>query len=338
MGVRFWFSLLWMSLLLCSAATAVADDTPAIAPEELRTRLLKAENARKDGWTHALSLVGTGTWNQSSNVVGAPDGATLQLGLLLDGSVEQVSGQSTWTTTLKIQEAQAKTPVIDNFVKSSDSVDLVSTWLHRLDSLPWAGPYVRVRGATQLFKGELTKPADFTIKYSDSGLTSAHKGQQFARLTDPFDPLLFGEAVGLFANPTESDAVNVRAKIGVGSQQLYSAGGYTLADDAKTAEIEVKQMRSAVQVGAEAELALDGKVSAELKWKAKASFFLPVYTNIAQTQSRIASLNADLSAGASYKLSKWFSIDYLISAKRVPLIIDKWQVFSGLVLTAGFFL
>ena len=36
------------------------------------------------------------------------------------------------------------------------------------------------------------------------------------------------------------------------------------------------------------------------------------------------------------KLAKWASLDYLLSAKRIPLILDKWQVQNNLLFTTGF--
>ena len=148
--------------------------------------------------------------------------------------------------------------------------------------------------------------------------------------------MLFGEAVGLFANPTESAAVTVKIKLGLGTQQLVTSWGYALVDDAKTPEIEVKAIRGAVQLGGEAEVQAYGEVTTALKWKAKALFFMPMYTSISGTAGGLDALNSDFSASASYKLAKWLSADYVFSAKRVPLVSDKWQIQNGAVLTVGF--
>ncbi len=327
-----------LGFALLGSSVAVADDAP-LTLEQIHAAALAQAKERKEGWAGKLTLGATGSWSQNSNVVGSPDGATVQLGTLIDGLLEHVEGQGTWSSTLKIQEAQARTPVIDSWTKSSDLLDLTSMYFYRLKSLDWVGPYGRVRGTTQAFAGELTKPAGYTVKYlraDGTTPTTTFAGQKFTRLTDPFDPVMFGEAVGLFANPTESTAINVRLKIGAASQQLLTSGGFTLADDAKTPEIEVKQLRNAVQVGAEGEVALDGKIGSDLSWKAKGAVFMPIYTSLANAATGIDALNTDVAAAVSYKLAKWLSVDYVLTAKKVPLVVDKWQVFNGVVLTTGF--
>jgi len=326
------------ALGLLAGPLAWGEDVP-FAPEQLRAAGLGDGAAATQGWSGKLNVGATGTWNQSSNVVGSPDGTTLQLGALIDGTLQHVAGQGTWTSTVKIQEAQARTPVLDSWTKSTDLIDFTSTYIHRLRALQWVGPYGRVRVTTQAFAGEVSKPTGYSLKYlkaDGTAQTAVYPGQKFTRLTDPFDPVMFGEAVGLFANPTESTAITVRLKAGAGSQQLLTGGGFTLADDAKTVDIEVKQLRKAVQVGAEAEVAVDGRIGGDVQWKAKAGVFLPIYTSLASAATGIDALNTDLAAGVSYKLAKWLSVDYVLTAKRVPLVVDKWQVFNGVVLTTGF--
>jgi hypothetical protein len=36
------------------------------------------------------------------------------------------------------------------------------------------------------------------------------------------------------------------------------------------------------------------------------------------------------------RLTKWASLDYVVSAKKIPLVLDAWQVQNGLLLTVGF--
>ncbi len=328
-----------LSLLLpafLGARPARADDD--IAPEDLREKALAASSAA-EGWKANATFGSTFSFNQSSSVVGSPDGVSLQLGLLVDGQAAYVSGRHTWTSTLKGVFSESKTPVLDRFVKSSDGLDLTTTYTFRLEAIKWIGPYARGRFSTQMAPGYLVKPADYKVKWQQtdgSSTVSSYGAQEFVQLTGAFDPMLIGESVGLFANPTESEAVTVKLKLGVGTQQLISSWGYALVDDAKTPEVEVKAIHAAVQAGGEAEAQAYGQVSAELKWKAKASFFMPVYTSITGTPTGLDALNSDFSVSASYKLAKWLSLDYVFSAKRVPLVSDKWQVQNGAVVTAGF--
>ncbi len=341
--------MLWICCVLVSllVATATAHAGPAvepIAPEELRAKALAAAaaDAAAQGWKTKLSLGATTSFSQSASMVGSPDGVSVQLGGLVDGQAEYIAGQHTWSNTLKAAYATSKTPALDQFVKAQDTLELATTYTYRLAAVSWIGPYARARFATQMAPGYLVKPGAYDVLYQQtdgSTLPVAHYGAQaFTKVTGAFDPMLFGEAVGLFANPTESEAVTVKLKLGVGTQQLVANWGYALADDAATPEIEMKKMRSAVQVGGEAEALAMGQLSTDLKWKAKAAFFMPFYTNIDATPSGIDALNSDFSAGVSYRLAKWLSLDYVFVAKHVPLITDKWQIQNGAVLTAGFIL
>ena len=208
--------------------------------------------------------------------------------------------------------SQSKTPVLDRFVKSSDGLDLTTTYTFRLEAVKWIGPYARGRFSTQMAPGYLVKPADYKVKWQQadgSSWVSSHGAQEFVQTTGAFDPILVGESVGLFANPTESEAVTVKLKLGLGSQQLVSSWGYAVVDDATTPEIELKAIRGAVQAGGEAEAQAYGQVSAALKWKAKATFFMPFYTSIGGTPTGLDALNSDFTASASYKLAKWLSLD-----------------------------
>ena len=56
-----------------------------------------------------------------------------------------------------------------------------------------------------------------------------------------------------------------------------------------------------------------------------------------QARSQVATpnhlINADVSFKVGVKVTNWASLDYVFSAKRLPLIIDQWQVLNNLVLS-----
>jgi hypothetical protein len=43
-----------------------------------------------------------------------------------------------------------------------------------------------------------------------------------------------------------------------------------------------------------------------------------------------------VSMPAAVKLVKWASLDYVVNVKRLPMILDQWQVQHSVLLTAGF--
>jgi hypothetical protein len=325
-------------LASCLASHAFAQDA-SIAPEEVRAIAL-AETVTP-AWKNMLTLGTTFSFGTSSGVVGAPDGVSAQIGVLADGQSAFTSGRHTWTNTLKLNYAQSRTPAVDSFLKTTDMLDLSTTYTMRLESVRWIGPYARGRFSTQVAGGYLIKPTPYSVIYKEvdgSSSTQSFSGSQFARMTGSFDPMLFGESVGLFANPTESNAATVKLKLGIGSQQLVTSQGFTLDDNKDTAEFEVKRIRNATQVGGELEAQANGQLSTSFSWKAKAAFFMPFYTSITATPTGMDALNMDFSATASYHISKWFSLDYVFSARKVPLITDTWQLQNGAVLTIGFIL
>jgi hypothetical protein len=73
-------------------------------------------------------------------------------------------------------------------------------------------------------------------------------------------------------------------------------------DDAKTPELEVKQIRTATAAG----------------------------------DTGFARMTTQLAATLKVKLASWASLDDTFSARRVPLVVDKWQIQNGLLLTTSF--
>ena len=122
---------------------------------------------QKDGWKNKLDVGATGAANASSKVVGSVDGATYQIGLVLQAEAKLKAGQHAWNNELKLQHAQTRTPVIDQFVKSADVLDAASTWLYELESLRWVGPYVRLKLNTQVLEGYDVRPGEVNVAKTD---------------------------------------------------------------------------------------------------------------------------------------------------------------------------
>ncbi len=326
----------WCALLAALPATA----QEPVVPEALRESVLKdPAKAKPQGLANSLSVGSTGAFNHSNSVVGASDGGTVALGLVLEGASEWVSGGIESLNTLKIQHTQTRTPQIPAFFKSADFAELVSTTLYRLTAMPWLGPYARVRATTQLFANEVIKAAPYEVKSTrldGSTSTLSLAAQTRHRLSGALNPLVLSETLGAFANPIERKTFTLKAKLGVGALQVLADEGFAVtADDPKASRLEVKQIQPATQIGAEAEVALAGDVTEGVAWKAKANVFLPAYSTQGQ-KTGVAAMNADLGFAVSAKLAKWLSLDYAVSARRVPLVLDAWQVMHGVMVTAGF--
>ncbi len=324
-----------LALGLANSAYAAED---SIVPEELRKDVLPAK-PKTGAFNNKLSIGSTGSYGHSSSVVGAADGSTVAVGLVIDGLSEWVSGAYECANTLKIQHTQTRTPQLPVFFKSADFAEIVSTSIYRLESVPWFGPYARFRINTQLFASYVMKASDYEIKKTrldGTSSTSKLPAQDRYDLASGFNPLVFAETVGAFANPIEQKWLTVKAKLGVGAQHVRSSNGFAVAsDDTKAGKMEVKEIQEASQMGGEAEVALAGDVTEGVAWKAKANVFVPAYST-AGKKTGLDAMTSDLSFALGIKLAKWLSLDYTVMARRVPLVLDAWQVQNGIILTAGF--
>ena len=46
--------------------------------------------------------------------------------------------------------------------------------------------------------------------------------------------------------------------------------------------------------------------------------------------------NCACEAKLSVRLSNYFSLDYILSLKRIPIIVDEWQVQNGLLVSCNY--
>ena len=134
-------------------AVANAQDNPDVITEDAEKKLkgVEAPPENNDGWTYDLTLGANISFNHNRKVVGSVDGLTMQIGGLLKGSLNLISGTHEWQNDLVVEHGQTKTPQIDSFVKSTDNLELRSLYTWRIT--PWFGPFARFKLQTQILKG-----------------------------------------------------------------------------------------------------------------------------------------------------------------------------------------
>jgi hypothetical protein len=330
------------SMLLALGSPALAQEE--IAPEKLREKALAAEEAEKkdpDGWKVKASVGLSGSFNNNQNVVGVDDGSTYQFGAVLGGEARWKKEVHLLEMDLKIQHGQTKTPQLSRFIKSQDLLDFKSTYFFSIKDLPWFGPFGRVKASTQIFPGYTVKTAPGTyVKRDATGAEierRAFSAQERIDLTSAFEPFTLRESVGAFANPLERKDITIKTKLGVGAQQVIGQDGFVVADDDATPEIELNQIETTNQIGAELEVALGGALAEGImSWGLTANFFQPIVSQTESTLSGLELLNTEIEAKISVKLAKWLSADYVFNGRRVPLVVDEWQLTNSIVLVAGF--
>ncbi len=328
--------------LLVLAQTAPATASPSDdADKDLNAEKMfaKQEPTTPDGWKLNLNIGATGAMTRSTNVIGTVNGTTAQAGLLVDGGATLRHGLNSWENGLKITESFTRTPTIPHFLKSADEFRLQSTYLHRLEALQWLGPYARFLGTTSLFRGwNITPTGVDTIRrtgvdgnHTDFVTSPGHK----YGTTKPFEPTLLRQSLGMFANALEGKEATLRTRVGAAMQELITQNGYALTDDATTPNIlEYTQLRSSLQGGAEFDIETLGTIVENITYAGRAGFFYPIWeTNDAQLTG--SKLQTDISAKLSFHMSKYISLDYVLSAKRIPQIVEQWQVTNGILLSVA---
>ncbi len=302
----------------------------------LRFGAVAAEAAAPDGWSHALEVGANFAFHHSSRVVGATDGSTVQIGLALHGKSTWSGGRRQWTTSLDYEHSQSRTPTIDSFVKAADRFKLQTEFDFRMDEAGRTSLYARGLAATQLFETYEVRADDTTVirLFLDGGTeTFDVAGQERIALSGAFDPLKLAQEIGFAYTPPRTEALAAKIKIGAGLQQVLAGGGFAISDDETTPELEIAELESVSAAGGTLELELEGQLAPNITWTAKGSFFQDLANNSVR---ELSALNADLNARLAVKLTRWLSLDYTFSAKKIPAVLDDWQIQSGLVLSTGF--
>jgi hypothetical protein len=326
--------------LLAMTGTASAQDTDFVDAQEVQKQAeekVAGEEGEKapDGWTYKLSLGSNFALTHNRSWVGNPDGAAVQIGIVLDGSAKLLSGQHEWLTELAIKHTQARSPEIGKFVKTLDDFVLRTTYLYKLESLPWMGPYARARMQTGLFPGNFIDATDRTLVLPDGTEENVSAKEKF-QLTSAFEPLLLRESAGLFARPYEAADLVFTATLGAGAQEIFTQGGYSIADPEADPLVLVELIDS-TQIGTELELEAKGEATKLFTYSLRANLLQPFYTSVDTGDlSGLDLLNTELEVKMSFKLNQWASMDYVFLAKKIPLVVDAWQVQNGLLVSAAF--
>lgn len=343
---------LGLATLPLAAATARAQDTdyvPAGAQVSAAVEEQKkaAEQKPADGWSIKVELGLNGALTNTSGVVGTDDGNTVQFGVALKGQADLRAGDHEWRNELALAHAQTQTPALPIFVKGTDQLDLSSMYLYHIPAVPWLGPFARVRMQTAVFSGRLVV-ADPSVPVTVDGAltpldtkTEDEKRYGVLELTDPFQPLLLRESAGVFAQPLDDKTLRLTVSLGAGAQQVFADGGRAVTDDPATPAIEVSSLNDSQQIGAELDVTAGGAVTETIGYSLGVNVLYPFYSDPEATVGGkvlegVELTNVEVSAKLSVKLAAWASLDYVLSAKYLPLIIDEWQVQNGLLLNSSF--
>ncbi len=331
-------------LLCCLPLVAFGQEKQDWVKGEEQGKAAAEAQKAPDGWAYKLTLGSNGSFSNNDAVVGSDDGNYFQIGVLLNGEAKWKSGQHAWDTTLAVTHQQSMTPVIDGFVKSADQVQLKSIYQYALPSVPWLGPFGRFRLTTQLFPSNVVRAKATTLVFQDpKGEVQPDKGKVIEandreQIAGGFEPLILRETAGAFAKPYDEKRFTLNITLGAGAQEVIASDdGYVVAkvdDGADT--VFLQQLQSYEEVGVELEAVATGELATNVSWQLSANVLHPFVTSADTDLEGLDLMNVELGAKLALRLTSWASLDYVFSAKRIPLVLDEWQRQHNLLLTAAF--
>jgi hypothetical protein len=324
---------LWLGLILAtflSSGLVYAQDK--IVPEK---RL--EEKKKKDGWDFLLTPGASVSLAHNRSVIGQPEGLTMVLGVNIVSGARFRKDVHEWRASLNITELFNRSPSLDEFVKSTDAIKLETIYLFHL--LDWLGPFAKLNLDTSMLEGYDVRPevSRWQITRAD-GTLETHDGFRL-RLTDGFEPLTLKETAGFFATILDIPEMKIEGRLGFGGQHVFADGAKSVKDDDATPEIDVATLKSYNQAGGVFELNMGGELyEKKLVYKVNAEVMMPFINELEDGDDRgvVDLTNIEFSAGLSFKVFEWLSIDYVFRAIRQPQLLDKFQIQNNLLLTASY--
>lgn len=317
--------------VLVGAQTAFAQ--AQLVPKEDALEGAKEEDV--EGWNK--SLAGTATINLVSNsrVVGQVDGTSMLLGLGVAGTADYVKKKSVFRGSLSISESVARTPVVDEFVKTNDIVQLEGLYNYFLNKK--VGLFGRLAITTSLFSSTDVRgvPTTWQVKGEATPLTTDGLRQ---RLSDPFKPLTLNQSVGAFIDPKKSDKYTINLRLGLGGRETIANGVLLIDDDKTTAQVDLVRLSNVYQLGLEAFAGVSGKLrEGKLTYRVGAAVLLPAINNDKDKRSATDLTRIALEGNVTFNVFDWMSLVYNLTVTRDPQLFPKGneltQIQNNLLLT-----
>lgn len=288
-----------------------------------------AADADVQGWNPFLALTGTVSLTSNSNVVGQVDGFSTLFGLGVTGGADFVKDKHLFRSTLAINESFARTPVVDEFVKTNDVVKLEGLYNYFLSKE--LGVYGRASVATSLFPAtDVRGVATTWVEKNQVDPTMPIPRNENAfrqRLAGSFAPLSLEESVGGFADPVRGDKLNLSFRLGVGGRHTFADTVLLIDDDDATPEVELLRLADVHQLGFEAFAGTNGKLAKDgkLTYRAGLSALFPFVNNDDSSRSTVDLMRIGFEGQLSFNVYSWMSLVYSVAITRDPQLFPDGQ-------------
>ncbi len=317
-------------LLVGRQAARAAD--PALLPKEEEVKKAKDEK-KEQGWDPFIQIGASLALSGSSNTVGQLDGNSITAGLSLLGRLDFLCARWDWRNTLKIAEVFTRTPVVDEFIKSSDQLAFETILYWQVSD--FIGPFVSAKLETTLLEGADVRaaPVDHVVAGTVVDAAKTHH-----KLSDAFQPLALKQAIGAYVRPINQKDIEVVAKAGFGAAETFAAGVEIVTDDATTAGvIELTRLEDVMQAGAVVGIEAKGTLQdGHVTYTTHAEVMFPFINDDPGKRSVGKLTNVDIGAKLGFKIFDWASLDYEVKLLRQPQLVDAWQIQHSLLLTFAF--
>jgi hypothetical protein len=302
-----------MGTSLCAGGTAHAQ--AQLVPGDAAKG---AEAKDVQGWNPFLGLTSTISLVDNSSVIGQVDGFSTLFGLGLLGGADYVHDRHLVRTSIALNEGFARTPVVDRFVKTTDSVKLEGLYNYFLSK--HLGAYGRVSLATSIFattdvRGTPTSWVDATgdtpMPLTTDGFTQ--------RLAGAFSPFTITEAAGGFADPVRKEVFSLALRLGAAGRHTFADGVRVNKDAAMSPEVELLRLSDVHQLGVEVFAGAAGKVDkAKANYKAGLAVLLPFVNNDKFDRSATSLTRVAFEGNLTYAMNSWLSVVYSLAIIRDP--------------------
>lgn len=314
------------SACLVVASTLIAGSGVASAQAQLVPKedsLAGAKDEDVQGWNKSLAGIATLNLVSNSSVVGQVDGTSMLFGLGIVGAADYVHHKSVFRSTLSITESVARTPVLDEFVKTNDVVQLEGIYNYFLAKK--VGLFGRLAVTSSLFASTdaRAEPTTWIVKGEAAPLLI--DGQRL-RLSDPGKPLTLNQSAGAFFDPKRSEKLSLTFRLGAGGRETFAKDVLVIDDNKDTAEVELVRLSNVYQLGLEAFGGVSGKLEkGKLLYRSGISVLVPFVNNDADNRSAGKLTRIGFEGNLTFNVFEWMSLVYNLAITRDPQLFAKGQ-------------
>jgi len=299
----------------------------------------KVESKTGAGWGVTLGVGASFSFAHSSHVVGSQDGQTWNIGPSIDFGFSYIKDANEWRNTLAVREIFTRTPLIDEFVKTVDTLKFESIYLYHFKNMSWLGPFVRFQLDTSIFPTKDVRAAD--VVYNVDGADRDPTDR--LDLAESFAPLHLKQSLGLFAQPVDKPHAKVEFRAGAGARETMGFDALAVNDKDGTDAIEVTSVLDFNQLGGELFGGISGTVTWEklgptrpLLYAISIESLLPFYSSEDAGKDFVDLISVEFDAKLGIKLFEWMSLDYNLRVVRQLLVVDELQIQNNLLLNFGY--